>query len=46
MSGEKRLNIGLVAHDAVKPELANWVSTHIDKLSPHRLFATGTTAGC
>ena len=44
MADRKQLNIGLVAHDAVKPELARWVQTHIEKLKPHKLFATGTTA--
>ncbi|RED44261.1 methylglyoxal synthase [Aestuariispira insulae] len=44
MSDGRKLNIGLVAHDAVKPELAHWVKTHLEKLAPHALFATGTTA--
>lgn len=39
-----RLNIGLVAHDAMKTTLSNWVTKHQDKLIRHRFYATGTTA--
>ena len=39
-----RLNIGLVAHDAMKTTLSSWVSKHQEKLKNHRFYATGTTA--
>lgn len=35
--------IALVAHDATKPALLEWVDRHRDELSRHELFATGTT---
>lgn len=38
------LNIALVAHDARKNELVEWVSHNAATLSNHQLFATGTTA--
>lgn len=38
-----RLRIALVAHDAKKPELADWVAEHRAFLSGHALVATGTT---
>lgn len=38
-----RLRIALVAHDAKKPELADWVAEHEAFLSRHALVATGTT---
>jgi methylglyoxal synthase len=38
-----RLRIALVAHDAKKPELADWVAEHRAFLSEHALVATGTT---
>ena len=40
----KTLNIGLVAHDAMKQKLAEWAGTHADKLAPHNLYGTGTTS--
>lgn len=39
----RRLRIALVAHDAKKPELADWAAEHEAFLSPHDLVATGTT---
>jgi methylglyoxal synthase len=39
----KKLNIALVAHDARKQELMEWVTYNIDVLKEHNLFATGTT---
>ena len=39
----RRLHIALVAHDAKKPELADWVAEHEAFLSRHTLVATGTT---
>lgn len=37
--------IGLVAHDDKKDEMATWVQTHQHILARHTLFATGTTGG-
>lgn len=36
--------IGLVAHDAMKKTLSNWVAKNISSLGEHRFYATGTTA--
>ncbi|WP_025900114.1 methylglyoxal synthase [Sneathiella glossodoripedis] len=41
---KKQLNIGLVAHDAMKEKLADWAKAHADKLERHNLFGTGTTS--
>jgi len=38
------LAIGLVAHDAMKDAMAQWVTRNIDLLRAHQYFATGTTA--
>lgn len=43
MSRGKR--IGLVAHDARKPDLTEWAKINEDKLATHQLYATGTTGG-
>ena len=40
---EKRMTIALVAHDAMKHDLAEWVSWNWEKLLNHRLICTGTT---
>lgn len=40
----KKLNIALVAHDARKQELVDWVEFNAKTLYPHNLIATGTTA--
>jgi methylglyoxal synthase len=40
---EKRLTIVLVAHDAMKHDLAEWVAWNWEKLLSHRLVCTGTT---
>ena len=37
--------IALVAHDAKKDELLDWVRTNSQALRAHRLWATGTTGG-
>lgn len=41
MQPQKR--IALVAHDARKPDLLEWVLYNRDNLSRHKLFATGST---
>lgn len=40
---EKRLTVALVAHDAMKHDLAEWVAWNWEKLLAHRLICTGTT---
>lgn len=40
----KHLNIALVAHDARKQELIDWVKFNKIALYPHHLIATGTTS--
>ncbi len=39
----KQLTIGLVAHDRMKPALAEWAARNEAYLAPHRIVATGTT---
>jgi len=39
------VHVALIAHDRMKPALADWVTAHRAKLLPHRLTATGTTGG-
>ena len=40
---ERRLTVALVAHDAMKRDLAEWVAWNWEKLLTHRLICTGTT---
>lgn len=42
-SMEKRMTVALVAHDAMKRDLAEWVAWNWEKLLSHRLVCTGTT---
>ena len=37
--------IAVVAHDAKKDELIDWIRTNAQALKAHRLWATGTTGG-
>lgn len=39
----KKLNIALVAHDARKKELLEWVNFNAESLCKHTIYATGTT---
>jgi methylglyoxal synthase len=39
----KEKNIGLVAHDARKKDILDWVRYNAEKLSPHNMICTGTT---
>lgn len=39
----ERKTVGLVAHDNMKRDLAEWVDWNRDKLTRHRIVCTGTT---
>ncbi|MFN7322145.1 MAG: methylglyoxal synthase [Methylobacterium sp.] len=39
------LTLALIAHDKMKPVLADWAAEHEAALRPHRLVCTGTTGG-
>ncbi len=39
----KRLSIGLVAHDAKKKLLVDWIGDYLPYFRQHELYATGTT---
>ncbi|GHA02755.1 methylglyoxal synthase [Ignatzschineria ureiclastica] len=39
----KRLSIGLVAHDAKKKLLVDWIGDYLPYFRQHDLYATGTT---
>jgi methylglyoxal synthase len=40
---DKTKNIGLVAHDARKHDMLDWVRFNAVSLAPHRIICTGTT---
>lgn len=40
---DKRLTVALVAHDAMKHDLAEWVAWNWEKLLSHRIVCTSTT---
>jgi methylglyoxal synthase len=40
---EKIKRIGLVAHDARKQDMLDWVKFNAETLAPHKLICTGTT---
>jgi methylglyoxal synthase len=40
---DRRKKVGLVAHDARKQDLIDWVTLYEAKLAQHELYATGTT---
>lgn len=37
------MNLALVAHDRMKPTLADWAAEHLALLAPHAIWCTGTT---
>lgn len=37
------LTLALIAHDKMKPALADWAAENEAALQPHKLFCTGTT---
>jgi methylglyoxal synthase len=37
------LTLALIAHDKMKPALADWAAQHETALRPHKFFCTGTT---
>jgi methylglyoxal synthase len=41
----QKLTLALVAHDAKKNDMADFVAMHEDAIRPFTLFATGTTGG-
>ncbi|MGF1551899.1 MAG: methylglyoxal synthase [Paracoccaceae bacterium] len=43
--GEARPRLALIAHDARKDEMVQWVGVHHARLAGAKLFATGTTGG-
>lgn len=43
MAAQLVRNIGLVAHDAMKKDLIEWVLWNSERLIGHRFFCTGTT---
>lgn len=40
---KEKKRIALVAHDQRKQDLLKWVQSHVDQLSRHTLYGTGTT---
>lgn len=39
------LTVACVAHDKLKPSMAQWIAQNRALLAPHQIIATGTTAG-
>ncbi|WP_419897926.1 methylglyoxal synthase [Roseomonas sp. USHLN139] len=39
------ITLALVAHDRMKPALAEWAARHAAELAPHRIIGTATTGG-
>ena len=42
---KEKLRVALVAHDAKKDDLLEWVKAHLSMLEGAKLYATGTTGG-
>jgi methylglyoxal synthase len=43
LTGSSRLRLGLVAHDAKKADMADFVAMHVEAMRRCELYATGTT---
>ncbi|MDR2772199.1 MAG: methylglyoxal synthase [Elusimicrobiota bacterium] len=41
----KKKTIGLIAHDACKKDMVDWVAYNAKRLAAHNLICTGTTGG-
>lgn len=39
------ITLALVAHDRMKPALAEWAARHAEELAPHSIIGTATTGG-
>jgi methylglyoxal synthase len=40
-----RKHIALIAHDNLKPDILEWATYNLSRLSRHELYGTGTTGG-